>query len=174
MISHARSFVQKGILSLIPAIVLTTGIASAEEEASVSDQVQFYLASGRAVVTLLGTDNPSSATVVSTIDGMLASAKPVITFYGQKHPQCADQMNAIIELFPKIATWSAAEIRSNIESAAALPQAVGCYAGRDVIAHPSIVRSLARPGIAANQKARLIREMNEGIEHMEEIGREVE
>lgn len=174
MVTHARRFIRNGIRNLLPAAVLLAGMAAAEEENSISDHVQLYLASGRGIVTLLGTENPSSATIVSTVDGMLENAKPVLVQYGKKHPQCAAQVAKIIEFYPQIATWTAAEIRSNIEGAAALPPAEGCYAGRDVIAHPSIVRALARPGIAANQRARLIREIKEGIEHMEEIGREFE
>lgn len=174
MVLHTKRFIRNGI-RFIPAVVLMAGIASAEEDVTnVSDHIQRYLASGQDIVTLLGTANPSSTAVVSTIDNMLEEAKPVLTFYSQKHTQCAAQVSKILELYPQIATWTAAEIRTKIEGAAALPPAEGCYPGRDVIAHPAIVRALARPGIAPDQKARLIREMKEAIKHMEEIGQEAE
>ena len=75
----------------------------------------------------------------------------------------------MIELYPQIDTWTATEIRRNIETGASLPSARGCYAGRDVIAHPAITRAIARGGVTADNQARLRAEMAEAIEHMTEI-----
>lgn len=152
-------------LTFSPSFAMASDVPTAE--------IEHFLEGARAVVTELGLEAPNAESIVSTITGILADAKPVATAYGQKHAQCAEQLARLIELFPDIDTWSAQQIRRDIEAGAALPQAEGCYPARDIVAHPSIVRALARLGIQPSQRARLTREMNEAIEHMAEISEEL-
>ena len=157
-----RPVVTASILSLLFAPLSLAGEAPTAE----ADQ---YLETANAVVASLNTDGPNAEEIVSSITDMLELAKPVITHWGVLHSQCAEQLAKVIELYPQIDTWTPAEIRRNIETGASLPSARGCYAGRDVIAHPAITRAIARDGITADNQARLRAEMAEAIEHMTNI-----
>lgn len=134
--------------------------------------IESYLQRAHLVVDELTLEQPNASAIVSNIDAMLEDAKPVVIAFGVKHGQCANQMDRVIELYPEIANWTAQEIRRNIEGAGMLPPAEGCYAARDIVAHPAIVRALSRSGIQSNQRQRLTNEMKEAIEHMEEIAAE--
>lgn len=153
-------------LSASVVSLLLSPLALAEAPKAEADQ---YLEKAQAVVADLTTDGPNADEIVQTITDMLELAKPVITHWGTLHSQCAAQLAKVIELYPEIDAWTPQEIRRNIETGASLPQARGCYAGRDVIAHPAITRALAREGITADIQARLRAEMAEAIEHMTEI-----
>jgi len=137
------------------------------------DSIEEFLRDGRAVVAELEKPTPNLDGIVVTISAMLESAKPVVVAYGEKHSQCAEQLAKMLELYPQIDTWTAQEIRRGIEAANALPAAEGCYPARDIVAHPAIVRALIRAGLQPEQTPRLIREMNEALEHMQEISNEL-
>lgn len=164
---------QKGSLrlKLALAFMLPSTLSIAADS-----QIEFerYLKNGQTVLSELKLENPNTDFIDSLITAMLEDAKPVLRAYGEKHAQCAEQLAKLIELFPEINTWSAQKIRSDIEAAAALPQAEGCYPARDIIAHPAIARAMARQGIPTGKGIRLIREMNEAIEHMQEIQTELQ
>jgi hypothetical protein len=110
--------------------------------------------------------------IQSEITEMLENARYILPAWSEIHTQCTAQLAKVIELYPQIAVWTPQEIRQNIEGAIALPPAEGCYPGRDVVAHPAIVRALVAGGVVPEQRGRLLREMGEAIEHMEEIAAE--
>lgn len=148
------------------------GVASIANNAfagDARDAADAFLTRADQVLAELQKADPSEQFVTSTIDAMLDDAAPVVTSYGELHTQCAAQLAKVIELYPQINLWTAQEIRRNIEGAQALPQADGCYPARDIVAHPAIVRVLSRTEITAASAPRLVREMNEAVEHMEEI-----
>lgn len=157
-----RTVLSASLLSLLVA-----PLALADE--TPADKADQYLEKANAVVEALNTDGPNAEEIALTITALLEDAKPVITHWATLHTQCTEQLAKVIELYPMIDAWTPQEIRRNIESGAALPSARGCYAGRDVIAHPAITRAIARTGITAENQAQLRREMAEAIEHMTEI-----
>lgn len=134
------------------------------------EAIEKYLEKGRLVLNQLALGNPDSAIIDDEITAMLELTKPVLQAYGEVRPQCQEQLAVVSELLPEINTWEPLEIRRRIEAAQGLPQAQGCYPARDVVAHPAIVRAMVRRGIEPAQQVRLVREMDEAIEHMEEIG----
>lgn len=150
-------------------LTLLLSAAPSAVAATLAQNIDSYLDRARGVVTELAQPTPSDTAIVESIDVMLNLAREVLQAYGVAHPQCATQLARVLELYPEIEAWTAQEIRMNIEVGRALPQGSGCYPARDIIAHPSIVRALARSGISATPAARLTAEMNEAIEHMEEI-----
>ena len=148
--------------------ILTSLFATAALAEPPTAAVEAYMAGSQVIVAELNKSEPNVGTITTTITAMLEHAKPVVFAFGEKHTQCAEQLARMIELYPQIEIWSAAEIRRNIEAGSQLPRAEGCYAARDVVAHPAIVRAITRAGVLG-QQARLLREMNEAIEHMQEI-----
>jgi hypothetical protein len=166
-----RSFAKT---SLTPAALAVFGLYAGPGRADApTAAIDRYLAHAEAIVDSLRQGNPDSAAIDASITTMLDEAQPVVTAYGELHTQCVQQLNQLLELYPQIETWTAQEIRRNIEAGQALPAAEGCYPARDVVAHPAIVRTFARAGIDATQHTRLLREMNEAVEHMEEIAAEL-
>lgn len=153
-------------LTAATALLWSFGSATAE---TTDETINRYLITARAVVSELSTNNVSPDFVMESIDSLLEDAKPVLLAFAAKHTQCVAQLNRLIELYPEINVWTPLQIRENIEGAAALPRGRGCYPARDTVAHPAIVRALARAGIAPEIQPRLIAEMNEAIGHMEEI-----
>lgn len=160
-----RNVLSASLLSLLVVPLALAGETPAEK----ADQ---YLEKANAVVEALNTDGPDAEVIAETVTALLEDAKPVITHWATLHTQCAEQIAKVIELYPEIDAWTPQEIRRNIETGASLPQARGCYAGRDVIAHPAITRAIARSGITAENQVQLRREMAEAIEHMTEIKNE--
>ncbi len=158
-----KSTVVSVLLSLLP---LTTAQAST---ASLEAAMDSYLNGANSIVVDLQQPDSNPEWVVSTITQMLDEARPVVTTFGQKYLQCEQQLAAMLDLYPQIDTWTPLQIRQNIERGTALPSASGCYAARDIIAHPAIVRAIAREGIAEASKRRLLQEMDEAIEHMEAL-----
>lgn len=128
-----------------------------------------YLETGRDVLNELARGAPDSAKIEADISAMIDLTKPVLAAYSELKPQCQQQLDKVIELLPEIELWSPQEIRHQIEAAQGLPQAQGCYAARDIVAHPAIVRAFVRQGFDSSQQVRLAHEMDEAIEHMEEI-----
>lgn len=157
-----RTVLSASIVSLLVAPLALAGDSPAEK-------ADAYIEKANAVVEALNTDGPDAEAIVLKITDLLEDAKTAITHWGTLHTQCVEQLAKVIELYPEIDTWTPQEIRRNIETGASLPQARGCYAGRDVVAHPAIVRAIARTGITAENQARLRAEMAEAIEHMTEI-----
>lgn len=151
---------------LVFPLVLSSSLALATPP---TEAIQHFLQDAHGVVAELQLDNPNAESIVTVITEMLEDAKLVVAAFGEKHTQCAAQLARIIELYPEIDVWPAQQIRRDIEGGRALPAAEGCYPARDVVAHPAIVRAFARIGISSSQRVRLVNEMNEAIEHMEEI-----
>ena len=151
-------------VSFLLALASSPAAASTLEES-----IDAYLAAADDVGASLRSTNPDESLIVSKIDTMLTEAIPVLQAFSTVHIQCAEQLNKVIELYPEIATWSALQIRNNIEGAAALPRARGCYPARDVVAHPAIVRANARSAIALPQREGLLAELNEAVEHMTQL-----
>lgn len=141
-------------------------IALADNARSSADA---FLQNSDFVLAELGNANPSEENISAYIDEMLHHAIPVIRAYSEQHPQCETQLNKVIELYPEINVWTPQEIRRNIEGAQALPAAEGCYPARDIVAHPAIVRALSRTEITEALNFRITRELQEAVEHMEEI-----
>jgi hypothetical protein len=138
-------------------------------QSDVFQAVDDYLSNGRLVLNELARGKPEANAIEQGIDNMLQLAIPVIGAFASVKPQCQKQLDRMIELFPEIDQWSAQDIRLKIEAAQGLPAAEGCYAARDVVAHPAIVRALVRKGFSPDQQLRLVREMDEAMEHMEEL-----
>ena len=143
---------------------------SAFAQPAPQEAIEHYLEKGRTVLNQLALGSPDTVLIQDEITLMLELTKPVLTAYGQVRPQCQEQLAMISDLLPEINSWEPLEIRRRIEAAQGLPQAQGCYPARDVVAHPAIVRAIVRRGIDPSQQVRLVREMNEAVEHMEEIG----
>jgi hypothetical protein len=162
--SSIRMFVLSTFALLSPSLALA-------DNGDAKAAAQSYLQGGQGIVDTLNSAAPDYAAVLTGIDQMLENAKPVARAFAVLHPQCADQIAALIDLYPQINTWTALQIRNQIEIGDALPAADGCYAARDIVAHPAITRALIRAGNP--QPRRLLREMNEGIEHMQEIAGEL-
>jgi hypothetical protein len=133
------------------------------------ETMERYLGKARGVLNQLALGNPNRDIINEEITAMIDLAKPVLRAYAGVRPQCQQQLERVIELLPEVETWSPQEIRKQIEAAQGLPQAEGCYPARDIIAHPAIVRAIVRQGIDPSRQGRLAREMDEAIEHMEEI-----
>ncbi len=148
------------------SVFAASSIASAEVP---MDEMTRYLANAQAIVDQLQSDGPDSTLVADAVTEMLELAKPVLIAFGERHTQCIAQLAKVVELYPEIDQWSAPDIRRNIEAAGSLPRASGCYPARDVIAHPAIVRAFARLGLQTSDRQGLLAEINEGIEHMQEI-----
>ncbi len=138
-------------------------------EESLSETIDQYLGKARGVLNQLALGSPDRNLIDGEITAMLDLAKPVLKAYVGIRPQCQLQLERVLELMPELETWGPQEIRKQIEAAQGLPQAEGCYPARDIIAHPAIVRALVRQGIDPSRQARLAREMDEAVEHMEEI-----
>lgn len=155
------------ILSL--ALAASPALAGTPKQAAAD-----YLEKARTVAAALDEVTPDATLIADTITALLEDAKPVVAEYGVLHAQCAEQLAALIALYPDIDTWSPSRIRRDVEVGQALPQAQGCYPARDVVAHPAIVRAYARSGITPDLRARVKRELDEAIEHMEEIAAELE
>jgi hypothetical protein len=153
-------------LGAVSAVLLSPSFAFGEVP---REAIEKFLDGAQTVITELELEAPNADTVVTIITAILNHAKPVVSAYSEQHLQCTDQLRRMVELYPEIETWSSQQIRRDIEGGAALPQAQGCYPARDIVAHPAIVRAVSRNGIPPAQKPRLIREMNEAIEHMEQI-----
>lgn len=145
-------------------------LASSFAVADSSSPVAMYLELAHTVVASIEAGNEPAAKNVSRIDELLEHAKPIVDLYARNHPACHDQLKRMVELYPEIAKWTPKEIRENIERAKALPEAVGCYPARDIVAHPAIVRALLQ-STTVTSTSRLVAEMNEAIEHAEEIGK---
>ncbi len=158
--------------SLFGILLLTLSPSVLAQNTELSEATALYLQEAKAVVDKLPTPEKNQE-IVAHIDALLEAAKPVVTAFGQRHGQCQEQLEVLLNLYPQIASWSAAEIRQNIEVGKALPAARGCYAARDVIAHPAIVRVYARQAYDIEKAPGLIEEMQEAIEHMEELEREL-
>lgn len=154
----------------VSGIALSSSWACA---AAPTESITRYLAAAHAIVADLGHDAPNAQSIAASITDMLNDAKPVVTAYADRHTQCTAQLQRVLALYPEIDSWTGPQIRRDIEGGAALPPAEGCYPARDIIAHPAIVRAFARLGIQPEQRARLIREMNEAIEHMDDISIEL-
>jgi hypothetical protein len=159
-----RTLARATVLLICPSLAFADG-----QDAKAA--AQSYLTHGQAIVDTVSSDTPDYPGALIQIDQMLEDAKPVAQAFASLHSQCADQVAKMIELYPQINTWTAIEIRRNIEAGDALPPADGCYAVRDIVAHPAITRALIRAGNP--QPQRLLREMAEGIEHMQEIAGEL-
>ncbi|MGE0174180.1 MAG: hypothetical protein AB7T49_15390 [Oligoflexales bacterium] len=139
-----------------------------------SESIDEFIAKGNSVLEQLDQESPSSDTIVTTINEMLESAKPVLVAYGEKNPECKAQLDKVIELYPEIDTWTAKEIKKNIEGGKVLPEGPKtCYPPRDIIAHPAIVRATVRDGLENAKIQKLKKEMEEAIEHAEEIASEL-
>ena len=133
-----------------------------------ADHIASYLANSQTIVDQIKSTSFDSQVIVSSIDSMLNEVSPVLQAYSAVFPLCKEQLDKVIELLPQIETWTAQEIRTNIEAGKALPATNGnCYPARDVVAHPAIVRALVKTGGAS--ATRLLREINEAIEHMTDI-----
>lgn len=155
--------------SRLSSILFLFAMSTPAAANSAREAAENYLNGARAVVTELNQEQPRGEWIASKITEILDYAKPVTQAFANMHSQCKEQLDQLLLLYPTIESWSALEIRRNIEAGLALPAAEGCYPARDIIAHPAIVRSIAINGIQESQKTRLIREMDEAIEHMEEI-----
>lgn len=131
--------------------------------------IQNYLNLGQQVIAELNQRTPNADTIIENITQMLEEAKPAVAAFANKNTQCKEQLTHMLNLYPEIDRWSAQEIRRNIEAARSLPQAEGCYAARDIVAHPAIVRAIARTNLSSVPSHRLIHEIDEAIEHMQEI-----
>lgn len=154
----------------VPFLLLTP---TAFADQTPQEAARAYLESAHTVLDEVQKTAADANLVIAEIDALLENAKPVITAWAGTHTQCAEQVAKVIELYPEINVWTPTEIRQKIEGGQALPAAEGCYAGRDVVAHPAITRALVRTGITAQSVTRLTREMNEAVEHMEEIATEI-
>ncbi len=143
-------------------------------DAPLAESIRSYLVLAESVLSQLEAEGGGDAPlIVNTIDALLDEAKPVVLAYGAKYTQCSEQLTALVNLYPSLAQWSAQEIRQNVEVGKALPSAKGCYPARDIVAHPAIVRVLAREGLDPEKSKELIEEMREAVEHMEEIGQDL-
>jgi hypothetical protein len=158
--NRIRSFALGSFVLLCPTLALADNDAA-------KAAAQSYLQEGQAIVDNFNSAAPDYSAALTGLDQMLENAKPVAQAFATLHPQCADQIAAMLDLYPQINTWSAVEIRRQIEAGDGLPPADGCYAARDIVAHPAITRALIRAG--SPKPSRLVREMGEGIEHMQEI-----
>ena len=161
---HIGAYIVRFLGLSLSLTVSATAFGGVPEE-----EIAAYLQSARAIVASLEANRPDSVEIAVSITAMLENAKPVLVAFSEKHTQCATQLSRVVELYDQIDSWTAQEIRRNIEGGGVLPPAEGCYPARDVVAHPAIVRALARLGIQPAQHSRLIREMSEAIEHMEGI-----
>lgn len=156
------------IISKIIGVGLWAHLGTAQ--AGVLESVEQYLENGRAVLNQLAREHPDAAKIEVDISVMIELTKPVLEAYAGLKPQCQQQLEKVLELLPEIDTWEPQEIRRQIEAAQGLPPAQGCYAARDIVAHPAIVRAIVRRGGSGpTQQMRLAREMDEAMEHMEEI-----
>lgn len=133
-----------------------------------------YLATGQSVIEHIQQDVVDLAQVELGINDMLEQTKAVLPAYAAQHQQCAQQLARLLELFPELEVWTAREIRQNIERGTVLPPAEGCYPGRDIVAHPAIVRRVLRDqGVRPELKPRLVAELDEAIEHMSAIAQDL-
>lgn len=148
---------------------LVSGYATLGFGATPAETAAKYLADAQAIVETLNTTTPDVQLIDANVTAMIDQIDPVIAAFSQMNSQCTEQLTQMLALRPEVNVWTAQEIRRNIEAGASLPKAEGCYAARDVVAHPAIVRALARAGIQDGQQTRLLREISEAIEHMEEI-----
>jgi predicted outer membrane protein len=138
------------------------------------EAIENFIAKGQSVMEELDQEAPSAEAIETSINEMLESAKPVLVAYSEKNAGCKEQLDKIIELYPEIDTMTPKEIKKNIEGGAALPEGGDeCYAARDIIAHPAIVRATVRLGMENAKVAKLKKEMEEALEHAEEIGAEL-
>jgi hypothetical protein len=153
-------------LGLLAGLTVTSSLARAEVP---SAAIESYLRGAQSVVAELRQEQPNAEMIATAITAILEDAKAISSAYAAKHTQCAEQIAEMINLYPAIDSWQAQQIRRDIEAATALPSAEGCYPARDIVAHPAIVRAIARQGIQAAQRSRLAHEMAEAIEHAEEI-----
>jgi|GEM_PF-1658281 len=160
------------ITGLVFTVFSVSNIAWALENPTAKKHAEEFLARAALFQEEIQKATPSSELIQNEITEMLESARQILPAWAEVHTQCAAQLAKVVELYPQIDVWTPQEIRRNIEGAIALPPAEGCYPGRDVVAHPAIVRALVRSGSIGEQRSRLAREMDEAIEHMEEIAAE--
>ena len=158
------SRINTGVLSLT-----LSGASFGSTPSTARESADAFLQKATEVSSELQRDNPNESAIIDNITAMLEDAIPVIHAFAAMNPQCAEQLNRVIELYPNINSWTAREIRLNIEAAQALPAAEGCYPARDIVAHPAIVRVLSRAEITSAVSVKLSRELAEAIEHMTEI-----
>jgi hypothetical protein len=137
------------------------------------EAVNSYLDDTRAVIDEINLDVPNAQKIVSTIGQMLDLIPSINAKFTTLHPECKTQLDALNGLLPQVDVWSAVEIRRNVEAGVALPAGgQSCYPARDLVAHPAIVRALTRVQDPQTIRARLLREINEALEHGEEIAAE--
>ena len=142
----------------------------AAPQGSPLEAVQSYLLHTHAVIDEINSQAPAAQVIAQHVGEMMALIPTIHGEYSVRHPGCKAQLVALDGFLPQLANMSAVDIRRNIEAGTALPPgSADCYPARDIVAHPAIVRSLAVGQNPAAIRTRLLREINEALEHGGEI-----